>query len=177
MLSKKARTIKEYAAGEQPGAGYIKLNTNENPYPPGQKTAEVLRGFDAASLRLYPDPDCRGLKEAFARLNEVTPGNIFVGNGSDEVLAFCFPAFYEKDGAPLLMPDVSYSFYPVFCNLFDIPYRRTPVKADFTIDPADYGRDGGQGVVFADPNAPTALGLGLRGIEAILEEFEDKVVI
>jgi len=175
MLSRLAKSIKEYTAGEQPGEGYIKLNTNENPYPPSPLVASAIKAADTSRLKLYPDPECTQLKETLAKLHGLSPENIFVGNGSDEVLAFCFAAFYDNTGEPLLFPDITYSFYPVYAALFGIPYRQIPVREDLTIDMSSYS--GGQGIVLANPNAPTSIALSKDEIEQIIKKNPDKPII
>jgi histidinol-phosphate/aromatic aminotransferase/cobyric acid decarboxylase-like protein len=138
-FSKLLKALTPYVAGEQPkDKKYIKLNTNENAYPPSRSVEEVLRTFDIGKLRLYPDPECMELKEALAEKYGAEPQNIFVGNGSDEILGFCFPAFFDADGAPVLFPDVTYSFYPVYADLFKIPYRTPRLNDDYTINVDDY---------------------------------------
>jgi histidinol-phosphate aminotransferase len=199
MLSKLLKTLIPYTAGEQPkGKTYIKLNTNENAYPPSPRVAEVLSGFDAEKLRLYPDPECAELRGALAEKYGVEPRNIFVGNGSDEILGFCFPAFFDTDGAPILFPDVTYSFYPVYANLYRIPYKTPRLNDDYTINIDDYmpknpqengtenggtiprkntENDGCQGIIIANPNAPTGILLSVESIRKILEKNPEKVVI
>jgi histidinol-phosphate/aromatic aminotransferase/cobyric acid decarboxylase-like protein len=133
------KTLTPYTAGEQPkDKRYIKLNTNENAYPPSERAAEIFRAFDFGTLRLYPDPEASELKEVLAKKYGIEPQNIFVGNGSDEILGFCFPAFFDADGEPVLFPDITYSFYPVYADLYRIPYRTPSLKDDYTIDIGDY---------------------------------------
>ncbi len=157
MISKLAERLTPYTAGEQPrDRKYIKLNTNENPYPPSPTVAQVLRGFDFDSLGLYPDPQCSVLRGKLAEREGVAPENIFVGNGSDEVLAFCFAAFFDSDSArPVKFADVTYSFYPAFCKLLNLPYERVPLTDGFMLSRKDYC--GAGGMVIANPNAPTAI--------------------
>ena len=178
--SKVVGTLTPYVPGEQPKiANLIKLNTNENPYPPSPQVLAAIQaelGTDAARLRLYPDPEAGLLKAAVARLHGVTTQQVFVGNGSDEVLAHVFMALLKHD-APILFPDITYSFYPVYCGLHGVDYRNVPLTDDFTIDPADYcGRPNG-GIIFPNPNAPTGRLLALGAIEQILLANPDSVVV
>jgi histidinol-phosphate aminotransferase len=165
-----------YVPGEQPKEQQIvKLNTNENPYPPSPLVMQTLQDFDLERLRLYPDPDARALKQALADYHGVTRDNVFVGNGSDEVLAHTFMAFFRQK-APLLMPNISYSFYDVYCNLYDIQYREVPLQADFSICLDDYDQTNG-GIIFANPNAPTGRTLELDDIERLLARNTESVVV
>lgn len=171
-----------YVPGEQPKlANLIKLNTNENPFPPSPRVhAAILAelGQDAARLRLYPDPNADRLKEAIARRYAVTPQEVFVGNSSDEVLAHTFQALLKHD-APLLFPDITYSFYPVYCGLYGIAHETVPLAADFSIDPADYcdpARPAG-GIIFPNPNAPTGRLLPLAAIEQMARARPDCVIV
>ncbi|GHV76465.1 histidinol-phosphate aminotransferase [Spirochaetia bacterium] len=157
----RTKTLSPYVPGEQPrDRTFIKLNTNENPYPPSPRVLEAIQrvlsdGPAAGSrLRLYPDPECRELREAAAARYGVKPAQVFAGNGSDEVLAFAFGAFFDSNTAPILFPDISYSFYPVYAGLWNIPFRTVPVREDFSIDYKDYLVHAG-GVIFPNPNAPT----------------------
>ena len=172
-------TLTPYVPGEQPKiANLIKLNTNENPYPPSPKVLAAIQaelGADAARLRLYPDPNADLLKAAVARLHGVTPQQVFVGNGSDEVLAHVFMALLKHE-APILFPDITYSFYPVYCGLYGVDYVTVPLADDFSIDPADYMQANG-GIIFPNPNAPTGRLLGLAAIERILKANPDSVVV
>lgn len=172
----KLRKIEPYVPGEQSDApGLIKLNANENPYPPSPRVQEVLRQFDAGSLRRYPDANGRCLREALARHFGLSPAQVFLGNGSDDVLALAFQAFFAS-GEPILFPDITYSFYPVWCDLLHIPFERVPLRKDFTLDPRAFDRPNG-GVIFPNPNAPTSLGVGLDVIEDILRHNQDCIVI
>lgn len=171
-LSKRAKSITPYTAGFQPGgADIIKLNTNENPYPPSPKTLEACRAFDPSNLKLYPKADGGPLRAAVASVNGVPGSYVFCGNGSDEVLAFAFAAFF--DGG-IVFPDVTYSFYPVWADLFGITYDLVPLGDDFTI-PVERLR--GNGVVLANPNAPTGIALSLNDIEQVLKQNSNSVVI
>ena len=155
MLSQLAKNLTPYTAGEQPrDKTYIKLNTNENPYPPSPAAERALHAFAADDLRLYSDPQCTLLRDALAEKEGVARENIFVGNGSDEVLAMAFLALFDRD-RPVRFADVTYSFYPVYCALFGIPYERVPLSADWKLDRAGY--EGAGGIVIANPNAPTSV--------------------
>ncbi len=165
-----------YVPGEQPqDQQYIKLNTNENPYPPAPAVAAALEAFDCDALRRYSDPESTRLTAALARYHKLTAQQVFVGNGSDEVLAHCFQALLQKP-EPILMPDISYSFYPVYCALYRIDYEIVPLDAEFRIDVNDY-RPGNGGIVIANPNAPTGIALELDDIRRLLEAQRDSVVI
>ncbi len=168
--------LEPYVPGEQPKVDkLIKLNTNENPYPPSPKVAQVLSSDEVARLRLYPDPNSTRLKTAIADYYDCGVNRVFVGNGSDEVLALAFMAFFQQD-KPLLYPDISYSFYPVYCNLYGIDEQRIPLAEDFGIELQDYRRPNG-GVIFPNPNAPTGMGVPLADIEKLLQANTDTVVI
>ena len=170
------RKIEPYVPGEQSKEqNIVKLNANENPYPPSPKAIEALNGFNCGSLRLYPDANASRLKQALADYYNVTPKNIFVGNGSDDVIAIAFQSFFNGK-LPIVYPDLTYSFYPVWCSLFNIPYKTYPVGEDFRINPDDYKEDNG-GVVIPNPNAPTSIGEGLDFVEKIMNYNRDSVVI
>ncbi|MGB2904902.1 MAG: histidinol-phosphate transaminase [Candidatus Dechloromonas phosphoritropha] len=173
-------TLTPYVPGEQPKlVNLIKLNTNENPYPPSPRVLAAIQaelGADAARLRLYPDPNADLLKAAIARTHGITARQVFVGNGSDEVLAHVFMALLKHE-RPILFPDITYSFYPVYCGLYGIDYATVPLAKDFSIDPADYcGRPNG-GIIFPNPNAPTGRLLALDAIERILKANPDSLVV
>ncbi len=178
--SQVVRDLTPYVPGEQPKiANLIKLNTNENPYPPSPKAlAAILAELDGdgARLRLYPDPNADLLKQAIAAHHDVSPRTVFVGNGSDEVLAHIFMALLKHD-APLLFPDITYSFYPVYCGLYGIDYRTVPLADDFSIDPAAYCGLPNGGIIFPNPNAPTGRLLALEAIETMLKANPDSVVV
>jgi histidinol-phosphate aminotransferase len=168
--------LEPYVPGEQPKQNnLIKLNTNENPYPPSPKVVEALSGDLVESLRLYPDPDSTALKDAVAKHCSVKPDNVFVGNGSDEVLALAFMAFFKKN-KPLLFPDITYSFYPVYCQLYEIDYQSIPLTDQFSIDFDDYNKPCG-GIIFPNPNAPTSMGMALAKIESLLTSNPNTVII
>ncbi len=158
-----------YTAGEQPkDRQFIKLNTNENPYPPSPKVAEAIEGL-CDSLRLYPDMEATQLREAIAQVNGVVPEMVFCGNGSDEVLAFAFAAFFA--GKRLLTPDVTYSFYPVYANLFGVEHEAVPLKEDFTVDVE--GMLQGCPMALANPNAPTGIELHQNDIRRMAQHARD----
>lgn len=167
-----------YVPGEQPqGDGIIKLNTNENPYPPAPGVEQALRDMadEYAVMRKYPDPDARMLVDALSEYYGVPSDGIFVGVGSDDVLAMAFLTFFDSD-KPLLFPDITYSFYEVWAELFRIPHKKIPLRGDFTIDPEAYEQING-GIVIANPNAPTSLYLDVSAIERIIAANPDSVVI
>ena len=165
-----------YIPGEQPKLSHlVKLNTNENPYGPSPQVLDALRAELSDALRLYPDPNAERLKQAIADYYGVTPAQVFVGNGSDEVLAHVFQALFQHP-APLLFPDITYSFYPVYCGLYGIDFATIPLTEDFTLRVTDYSRPNG-GVIFANPNAPTGCLLPLADIAWLLERNQDSVVV
>lgn len=172
--------LEPYVPGEQPQIdGLIKLNTNESPYPPSPKVLDVMTQDAVERLRLYPDPNSLKLKNTLGRYYRVNANQVFVGNGSDEVLALLFMAFFQKP-EPLLFPDISYSFYPVYCKLFGINFKTIPLRDDYTINFADYatnlaGKNGG--IIFPNPNAPTAIAKPLADIEALLQANTESVVV
>jgi histidinol-phosphate aminotransferase len=171
------QTLTPYVPGEQPKLpGLIKLNTNENPYPPSPAVTAAMHAVSADSLRLYPDPDASELKKTLAAYHDVQPNEIFVGNGSDEVLAFAFMALL-KHSEPLLFPDITYSFYPVYCNLYGIDYVEVPLNDAMEIDTADYDQRACGGIIFPNPNAPTGITLPLAAIEALLIKQPNAVVV
>ncbi|QRI62851.1 histidinol-phosphate transaminase [Shinella sp. PSBB067] len=169
-------TLKPYVAGEQPRIQNLtKLNTNENPYGPSPKAIAAMRGAVADSLKLYPDPGALALRQSIARFYGVEAGEVFVGNGSDEVLAHAFVALLKHE-KPLLYPDITYSFYPTYCRLFGITSEEIPLKDDFTIDLADYDRPAGA-IILPNPNAPTGVGLPLGAIEKLVAAHPDQPVV
>jgi histidinol-phosphate aminotransferase len=165
-----------YVPGEQPKlAKLVKLNTNENPYGPSPKALQAMAAQVSDDLRLYPDPNSDLLKQAVADYYAVQPGQVFLGNGSDEVLAHIFHGLFQHD-QPLLFPDISYSFYPVYCGLYGIDYQQVPLDEQFQIRVADYARPNG-GIIFPNPNAPTGCLLTLEAVEQILQASPDSVVV
>jgi histidinol-phosphate aminotransferase len=168
-----------YTPGEQPKvSNLIKLNTNENPYGPSPLAIAAMAREVGDTLRLYPSPDAEPLKAAVAQRVNLTPAHVFVGNGSDEVLAHAYQALLQH-GAPVLFPDISYSFYPTYCALYQVAHRRVPLAADFTIEVADYLQQDEQigGIIFPNPNAPTGCPLALQQVERLLQGRPDNVVI
>jgi histidinol-phosphate aminotransferase len=197
MIASRVANLSPYVPGEQPSSGggkpYIKLNANENPWPPSPGAVEALRTADPALMGLYPDPDSGKLREAIAgMLNrcggvltgegdadfpEITQEMIFCGNGSDEVLSFIFYGFFEGK-TPLVLPSLTYSFYPVYAGYYDIPLRRVPLKADFTLDVAEMLKGDSCGMIFANPNAPSGIGLSRETVRDILDRYpRDRAVV
>ena len=174
FLDEKYQPLVAYTPGEQPrDMRYIKLNTNESPYPPAPQVVTAMTAEQVESLRLYSDPTAKGLKEKLAAHYGVTPENVFVSNGSDEVLNFAFMAFGGK-GA--VFPDITYGFYEVFGDLYGIPYEKIPLKDDFSVDWRDYCGLG-KLVVIANPNAPTGMTVPVSEIEEIVKSNPDSVVL
>ena len=170
------RTIDPYVPGEQPNIeGMIKLNTNENPYPPSPAVEKAMKEFDLDSLRLYPDPNSELLINAIAKRYEVNNEQVFVGVGSDDVLAIAFMTFFNSK-KPILFPDITYSFYDVWAELFNIPYERPALDDDFNVRTEDYYKENG-GVVIANPNAPTGIKQSEDMLRDIIEHNRDVVVI
>ncbi|MGM9425653.1 histidinol-phosphate transaminase [Hydrogenophaga sp. MI9] len=176
LWSPAVRGLRAYVPGEQPqGEGWIKLNTNECPYPPSPRVLEAVREATDERLRLYPDPTALALRQTIARRFQLTPEQVFVGNGSDEVLAHAFCALL-RHGRPVLFPDVSYSFYPVYCALYGIEPQPVPLDSQFRVRVADYRRGNG-GIVLPNPNAPTGIALTLPELTQLLEGNPGSVVI
>lgn len=169
------RKVEPYVPGEQPKHKVIKLNTNENPYPPSPNVQKVIDGFDAEQLRLYPDPEVSELIAAIAKNKGLDKEQVFVGVGSDDVLAMSFLTFFGSE-QPILFPDITYSFYDVWAELFRIPYEQIPLQEDFRICVDDYKRKNG-GIVIPNPNAPTGIAESLDAIEEIIAANPDSVVI
>ncbi len=170
------RRVVPYTPGEQPNkAKMIKLNTNENPYPPAPGVEAALRALPTDRMRLYPDPTAAVLVEAIAADKGLSPDQVFVGVGSDDVLAMCFLTFFNSE-KPILFPDITYSFYDVWADVFRIPFRTVPLDEAFDIVPADYYGDNG-GIIFPNPNAPTGVECPQEAIEDILTHNPDVVVI
>ncbi len=165
-----------YTPGEQPKvANLVKLNTNENPYPPAHGVQEVLNAFETDRLRLYPDPESSALINELADTLDVPSENLFVGNGSDEVLAHAFMAFFRQE-KPLVKPDITYSFYDVYADLYGIEIKNQKLNKDFSISLEDYPLENG-GIIFANPNAPTGLALPLEQIKKLLDRNTESVVL
>ncbi|HWU84689.1 MAG TPA: histidinol-phosphate transaminase [Rhodocyclaceae bacterium] len=174
--SKTVHRLTPYVPGEQPKlANLVKLNTNENPYGPSPKALDAMRATVGEGLKLYPDPRAEKLKAAIAAHHGLATNQVFVGNGSDEVLAHVFQGLLKHE-QPLLFPDISYSFYPVYAGLYEIDYRSVPLAEDFRIRVADYRQPNG-GIIFPNPNAPTGIALALDEVEAIVAANPDSVVV
>lgn len=174
-FEKNIRRVEPYVPGEQPRQKVVKLNTNENPYPPAPGVERALRELNTADFRLYPDPACSVLVDAIADFYKVGKDQVFVGVGSDDVLSLCFLTFFNSD-KPVFFPDITYSFYKVWAELYRIPYECKKVDEDFRIVKEDYyGANGG--VIFPNPNAPTAIYENLEFVEDILRHNRDVIVI
>lgn len=174
--SDRARKLVPYVPGEHPqGRKFVKLNTNENPYPPSPKVLEAIRRTATGDLRLYPDPDASALRQAIAERYGLTPEQVFCGNGSDEVLALSFYAFFSP-GKRIFFPDITYSFYPVYAQLFGIDFEEIPLNDDFSF-PVEKFLGGHGGAVVCNPNAPTGRALPLFDIRRILEANPDVVIL
>ncbi|MDR0786053.1 MAG: histidinol-phosphate transaminase [Treponema sp.] len=174
--NERVRDIAPYTPGEQPrDRRFVKLNTNENPYPPSPLVIEALKQAVDDRLRLYPDPECWELREAIAGRFEVQPEQVFAGNGSDEILAFAFGAFFADK---VLFPDITYSFYPVYAQLWGVPFERPQLSGDFSINLDDYTKESlHAGVVFPNPNAPTGRSMDALAVLSIVTARKDSVVI
>lgn len=170
------RKVVPYVPGEQPKvSNVIKLNTNENPYPPSPKVRKAAESFNVDDLRLYPDPCVSDLVSAIASNFNVKKEQVFVGVGSDDVLSMIFLTFFNSE-KPILFPNISYSFYSVWADLYRIPYEMQPLDDDFCINPKDYYKDNG-GVIFPNPNAPTAVYMNLDSVEDIIKHNQDVIVV
>lgn len=168
--------LEPYVPGEQPKvANLVKLNTNENPYGPSPKVLDIIKSETSDKLRLYPDPNAIELKQAIADYHKIDVANVFVGNGSDEVLAHIFHALFQHK-APLLFPDITYSFYPVYCKLYQIDAQTIPLTEQLTINLDDY-KQKNSGIIFPNPNAPTGCVLALTEIEKLLLVNTESVVV
>lgn len=176
LWTENLRKIDPYVPGEQSDdKDIIKLNANENPYPPSPMAEQAIKEFNTDSLRLYPNANATELKQALADYYNVGVENIFLGNGSDDVIAVAFQALFNSD-LPIAYPDLTYSFYPVWCSLFNIPYKTYPVDDDFRINVEDYKEKNG-GVIIPNPNAPTSIGESTDFVKKLLEYNQDSVVI
>ena len=174
--SDRVHDLQPYTPGEQPRmADLVKLNTNENPYPPSSRALEAIRAEAGETLRLYPDPQATALRQALGDYHGLAPDQVFVGNGSDEVLAHAFAALLKHD-APLLFPDVTYSFYPVYCRLFGVAYETVPLDRDLRVDIEAYRRPAGA-IILANPNAPTGIALPRAQIATLLAAHPDAPVV
>lgn len=176
LWTENLRNIEPYVPGEQSAeTDIVKINANENPYPPSPKVAEVIKNFDADKLRLYPNANATPLKQALADYYNVDIKNVFVGNGSDDVIAIVFQSVFNSN-LPIVYPDLTYSFYPVWCSLFNIKYKTYPVDENFRIHVEDYKEKNG-GVIIPNPNAPTSIGENLEFVERLMEYNQDSVVV
>lgn len=170
------RRVIPYTPGEQPKVSdVIKLNTNENPYPPTPRVMEILNSYECGRMRLYPDTNSEVLVNALADFYKVKSSQVFVGVGSDDVISMAFLTFFNSE-KPILFPDITYSFYDVWADVYRIPYKTIPLTEDFRIDPADYKIENG-GIIFPNPNAPTGVLESLDTIEEILKANPDSVVM
>ena len=175
-LSRRFEALEAYVPGEQPqDMQYIKLNTNESPYPPSPKVFDRINGDEIEWLRLYPDPAGKKLCEKAAKLYGVGSDNVFLANGSDEALAFAFLAFFDNE-RPVVFPDITYGFYPVYCQLFNVPYTKIPLREDFSIRCEDYYGIN-KNIVIANPNAPTGLLISPDEVEKMLKTNPAHVVL
>ncbi len=176
FFSETTKRLTPYIPGEQPKTGqFIKLNTNENPYSPAPEVEKILKTISLSTLRLYPDPVALELRQAIAENYAVDTECVFVGNGSDEVLAFLFQAFFgEKDA--LIFPDITYSFYPVYAELYNIPYKTIPLSDKWTIDFDSYPIDA-KGIIIANPNAPTGIAITAREIETAIKARPNTLIV
>ena len=175
LVSARASALTPYTPGEQPqDKQYIKLNTNENPYPPAPGVQALLNDYRAEELRLYPDPQSLQLRRKIAERYRLSPEEVFTGNGSDEVLAFIFYAFFDAGNGPVLFPAHTYSFYPVYCNYYGLEYQKVPMADDFSIALEDYCTiKEHAGVIFPNPNAPTGVTLSRSEIAGFLQSARD----
>jgi histidinol-phosphate aminotransferase len=174
--SKVVGQLEPYIPGEQPkDKTYVKLNTNENPYPPSPKAIKAMQEAANENLRLYPTPTCDELRVGIAQYYGLTKEQVFIGNGSDELLAFSFLAFFNP-GSPILFPDITYSFYPVYAALFNLDYQLVPLDEDFSVPVKGFIEKNG-GIIFPNPNAPTGKGIALTAIEEIVRNNTEQIVI
>ena len=174
--SRRLAHLVPYVPGEQPEEGsFIKLNTNENPYPPSPRVLEAITAAADGALRRYPKPECGDLRDAIAEFYGLGPEQVFVGNGSDEVLALAFLAFFAPEDR-IAFPKISYSFYPVYADLFAVPYDAVALREDFSLDAGVFAGDY-KGIVFANPNAPTGMAMPLDQVEQILREHTAALVV
>ena len=170
------RKVIPYVPGEQPKENdIIKLNTNENPYPPSSKAVKALKSFDCSRMRLYPDPNSDILVNSLAKRYKVKPSQVFVGVGSDDVISMAFMTFFNSD-KPILFPDITYSFYDVWADVYKIPYKTMPLDDNFRINKTDYFQENG-GIIFPNPNAPTGVYESNEMIEEIVKENKNSIVI
>ncbi len=180
MFSKNLLKLEPYTPGEQPqDKSYIKLNTNENPYPPSPKVENLLKGIDINRLNLYPDPNSTELVNRIADNYRVTPDNVFVGNGSDEILSLAFYSFFDKNNGSVLFPNFTYSFYPVYCSFYSLNYKEIALNEDFSIDFSKFAKEKKySGIIFPNPNAPTGKVELKSDIKKLLKSMRsDRVLI
>ena len=176
FISQRFADLKAYVPGEQPqNMNYVKLNTNESPFPPSPEVLAAVSQAEVSKLNLYPDPECMILRGKIADLYGVKPENIFLSNGSDDILNFFFMAFCDE-GRPVAFPDITYGFYQVYANLYRLPHKVIPLRDDFTLNPEDYCSIGSN-VVIANPNATTGLSISIEEIEQILQTNPDHAVL
>ncbi len=176
MWREYVRQVKPYTPGEQPRENnVIKLNTNENPYPPSPRVRDVIKNFDYSLLRKYPDPAVNELRQAIAEYHNVDKNNVFVGVGSDDVIAMCYMTFFNSN-KPVLFPDITYSFYDVWAEEFNVLYVTKPLNDDFRINPVDYNTING-GIIIPNPNAPTGIAESRETFIDIIENNKDSIVI
>ncbi len=178
FLSELANSIQPYTAGEQLNdKSYVKLNTNENPYAPSPKVSEVIKNLDVEKLKLYPAPNADALRDTIAIAEGVERENVFCGNGSDEVLALCFPTFFDPNGGGAAFADITYSFYKVYADFFSVDKKIVPLKEDYTMDFNGFKNTDCQGYFITNPNAPTGIGESRETIEDFIKCVQDKIVI
>ena len=176
FMSGRFAGLEAYTPGEQPqDMQYVKLNTNESPFPPSPEVIAAVSAEEVGKLNLYPDPECKVLRKKLADLYGVGEENVFLSNGSDDILNFAFMAFCDES-RPVAFPDISYGFYPVYANLYHLPYTAVPLREDFRLEPADY-RGLNQNIVIANPNAPTGRTISVSDIEGIIRSNPDHVVL
>ena len=176
FLSRRFAGLEAYVPGEQPqDMEYVKLNTNESPFPPSPEVVAAVNAYEVGRLNLYPDPACRSLKRKLADHFGLAPENVFLSNGSDDILNFCFMAFCDGE-RPVAFPALSYGFYPVYAELYGLDSLAVPLREGFRLDPADY-RNLGRTIVIANPNAPTGMAISVEEIASILEANRDQVVV
>ncbi|MGI6702230.1 MAG: histidinol-phosphate transaminase [Christensenellales bacterium] len=176
FVSERINNLEPYTAGEQINS-IIKLNTNENPYPPSPEVYKAIKEYDAGLLRLYPDQYSTALIKTVAEKHSVDKDMVFVGNGSDEILAFCWQAFFDEADEKIAYPDITYSFYPVYSNLYKVQSVVIPVNEDFQIDLSAYNGLAVKGIILANPNAPTSLAIKANELTAYVKSNSDKLVI
>lgn len=175
--SRRVRDMVPYVPGEQPkDRKFIKLNTNENPYPPSPKVLEAAKAAADEALRRYPDPECLALRQAIAKHTGLDASQVFCGNGSDEILSFAFQAFFDKEN-PITFPDITYSFYEVYVKYLDLTVNLVPLNDDFSLPVERFANEPSGGVVVANPNAPTGQAISLDELRRILNGNREQVVI